>query len=80
MSNSVLAIELGDVGLGLLIASVFLVTFAIVVVVAYLVLGGKKPGPARAPASPVDAGPAAAAAPEDVPTPDVGATTWMNRI
>ena len=64
MSNSVLAIELGDVGLSLLVASVFLITFAIVVVVAYVVLGGRKPGPAPAPAAPVEAVPAASAAPE----------------
>ena len=71
VSNSVLAIELGGVGLGLLIASVFLLTFAIVVVVAYLVLGGRKPGPVPEPVSPVDADPAVAAAPQPVPTPGV---------
>ena len=78
MSNSVLAIELGDVGLSLLVASVFLITFAIVVVLAYVVLGGKKPGPAPAAAAPVEAVPAVAAvseraAPEATPTPAVGA-------
>ena len=72
VSNSVLAIELSDVGLSLLIASVFVVTFAIVVVVAYVVLGAKKRGPAPVPASSVDAGPGAAATPE-APTPAVGA-------
>ena len=68
VSNSVLAIEIGGVGLVLLIASVFLLTFAIVAVVVYAVLGVKKPGRVPAPASPVDAEPIAAAAPEAAPT------------
>ena len=74
VSSSVLAIEIGGVGLMLLIASVFLVTFAIVVVVGYVVLGGKKPGPVPAPASPVDAGPVAAPAPEAAPASEAAPT------
>lgn len=72
MSNSVLAIELGRVGFVLLIASVFLVTFAIVVVVAHLLIGAKKPGPAPSAASLGDtATPEAPATSEAVSTPAV---------
>ena len=73
VSNSVLAIELGGVGLILLVASVFLVTFAVVIGVAYFLIGAKNAGPISTPASDVDTSLAAPAASETVPTPAVAA-------